>query len=105
MDDLLKSCCDLKIGALIGFCNVSCLAYCDDLLLLSPVKDHMDRVLRNCFSYADKWKVKFNPEKSISYSLFRPECASFKVNGITISPNGYWLCLFGHADWHTQLCD
>ena len=30
MDDLLNSCLNLEIGALIGNANVSCLAYCDD---------------------------------------------------------------------------
>ena len=61
----------------------------------------MDRLLSNCFSYADKWTVKFNPEKSISYSLFRPECASFEVNGITIPRRilalFIWVCRLAHT--------
>ena len=42
MDFLLQKCIGLNIGALIGKNNVSCLAYCDYILLLSPVKSHMN---------------------------------------------------------------
>ena len=84
MNDLITSCLDLNVGALTGESNVSCLAYCDDLLLLSPVKTHMDFLLKTCMRFADDWKVKFNPDKSISYSLFRPKGASFEVNDMSI---------------------
>ena len=84
MNDLITSCLDLNVGALIGKSNVSCLAYCDDLLLLSPVKTHMDILLKTCIGFSEDWKVRFNPDKSISYSLFRPEGASFEANGISI---------------------
>lgn len=66
MNDLITSCLDLNVGALIGKSNVSCLAYCDDLLLLSPVKTHMDILLKTCIGFSEDWKVRFNPDKSIS---------------------------------------
>ena len=84
MDGLLKRCCDLNVGAMLGKSNVCCLAYCDDLLLLSPVKNQMDQLLKTCFDFAYEWKIRFNTEKSISYSLRRPEGAYFYFDGTSI---------------------
>ena len=91
MDDLLRQCSSLNIGALLGNTNVSCLAYCDDLMLLSPTKLHMDKLLLTCFEYADSWKIKFNPSKSISFSLYNPSDASFEIAGnrIPSSTSGF----------------
>ena len=69
MDNLITSCLALDLGACIGNVNLSCLAYCDDILLLSPVRSHMDKLLQHCFTYASRWKIKFNPSKSTYFSL------------------------------------
>ena len=44
----------------------------------------MNRLLKECFNYAENWKVRFNPAKSTSYSLYRPAGASFIVNETVI---------------------
>lgn len=116
MDGLLKECCDLEVGAHLGSNNVSCLAYCDDLLLISPVKNHMDKLLRTCFDFANNWKVKFNASKSTSYSLKRPEGAHFSIDGIDIpvtdegfiylgmpiGTNNFTLEHFGNKFWKVE---
>ena len=56
MDDLINECLNLKLGARIGELNLSCVAYCDDVNLLSTVKSHMDKLLAACFDYAEDRK-------------------------------------------------
>jgi hypothetical protein len=91
MDGLLRDCCALGVGALLGKNNVSVLAYCDDLLLLSPVRNHMDKLLKTCFTFAKSWKVKFNAKKSISFSLKRPMGTYFSVEGnkVPVADEGF----------------
>ena len=84
MDDLINECLNLKLGARIGELNLSCVAYCDDVNLLSTVKSHMDKLLAACFDYADRWKVKFNASKSTSFSLFDSLNNTFEVKGTVI---------------------
>ena len=84
LNGLLVECCELNVGAHIGPINVSCLAYCDDLLLISPVKNHMDKLLKTCFNFAKIWKVKFNAAKSMSYSLRKSDGAHFSIDGVDI---------------------
>ena len=52
LNDLIESNCDLNIGAKIARINICTLAYCDDLILLSPMEEHMKRLLKSCESYA-----------------------------------------------------
>lgn len=67
IDDLLQECIKLNIGAYIGEINVSILGYCDDLVLVSPLKGHLERLIRKCEEFAYKWKIRFNPKKSVIY--------------------------------------
>jgi len=69
MDGLLASLMELNVGALVGSVNTSALAYCDDILLISPVEAHMQKLLQCCEVYADRWKLSFNPSKSSCYSV------------------------------------
>jgi len=69
MDGLLSSLLELNVGALVGSVNTSALAYCDDILLISPVEAHMQKLLHCCEVYADRWKLSFNPTKSSCYSV------------------------------------
>ena len=64
IDDLIKECTDLQIGALFYDLNVSILVYADDILLISPVDSHLQRLLNICSNYSEKWLIKFNPNKS-----------------------------------------
>ena len=68
LDFLIKENNSLNIGALLGTVNVSSLAYCDDLALLSPSKGQMEALLENCHRFACDWKLAFNPKKSVCYT-------------------------------------
>ena len=74
MDKLLDECMSLGVGALLGKLNTSALAYCDDFILLSSSVCDMQKLLSCCLSYAVDWKLAFNPNKSVSYSLGRSAC-------------------------------
>ncbi|RNA02569.1 RNA-directed DNA polymerase from mobile element jockey-like, partial [Brachionus plicatilis] len=84
---MLSECTDLKVGAKIGEINLSILAYCDDIVLLSPSEKHIKILLRTCEEYAKDWKIEFNASKSASM-LFEKKSTDlktdFKLNGSTI---------------------
>ena len=44
----------LNIGARIGKVNVSIMAYADDLVLITPIKKHLDLLLGICGNFAEK---------------------------------------------------
>ncbi len=67
INDLIEQCVNANIGAVIGSNNVSVIAYCDDLILLSPLKSHLRELLEICEKYAYDWKIRFNPSKSTLY--------------------------------------
>ena len=67
IDDLIQDCVKLDVGAFIGATNVSILGYCDDLVLISPLKGHLNILIKKCEEFAHKWKLKFNPKKSVVY--------------------------------------
>ena len=69
MDGLLEKLISMNIGATIGYVNTSTVAYCDDVVVLSPLEHHMQMLLDGCSEYAVDWKLSFNPDKSDSYSL------------------------------------
>ena len=64
IDDLLKQCTGASLGALFNNVNVSIIAYADDLVLLSPLDSHLQKLLDICSAYGAKWKISFNPKKS-----------------------------------------
>ena len=68
LDFLIKENNALNLGALIGNVNVSTLAYCDDLTLLSSSEGQMRTLLANCQRFAADWKLEFNPKKSVCYT-------------------------------------
>jgi len=65
INDLIEQCTNANIGAVVGATNVT--GYCDDLILLSPLKSHLRELLRICEKYACDWRMKFNPLKSTIY--------------------------------------
>ena len=46
---------------------MSIIAYCDDLILLSPIKAHIKLLLQKCDQFAVNWKIRFNSSKSTIY--------------------------------------
>ena len=85
INDMLEECLKLDIGAKIGQTNVSIIAYCDDILILSPSTTHLNKLLDVCFQFSLKWKIEFNPTKSC-YSFFGSSIKSLNLhmNGISI---------------------
>jgi hypothetical protein len=69
INDLIEECIELEIGCFIGRYNVSVLAYCDDIVLLTSSEKQMQKLLDTCNTYGKKWKIKFNSKKSISLRL------------------------------------
>ena len=56
---------DSNLGAKIGKTNLSIIAYCDDVILLSPTMNHLNKLLEICFNYSIKWKLQYNQSKSV----------------------------------------
>ena len=85
IDELLNKCLDQNIGCKLGNFNVSIVAYCDDILLMSPTVNHLNRLLNTCNSYADSWKLEFNQKKSnyIAFEKFYKKNA-VKMNNLFI---------------------
>ena len=67
INDLIVEIMSLNIGAKVRLINTSMFAYCDDLILISPVPEHLRKMLKVCEIFASKWRIKFNPQKSIIY--------------------------------------
>ena len=63
MNELLNESDKSNIGATINNINVSLISYCDDLVILSPVVNHVIHILKLCEDYAEKWKLIFNVDK------------------------------------------
>ena len=64
LNDLLNECIEADLGARVYDVNVSIVAYCDDLILLSPLESDLMELLLICERYAFRWKIRFNPSKS-----------------------------------------
>ena len=45
MNKLLVESDNLNLGASIGNFNISLISYCDDLIILSPIVKHVDKIL------------------------------------------------------------
>ena len=64
IDDLIRGCDELNIGCKLGRANVCILAYCDDIVLVSANREHLNRLLKYCEKYSLRWKMRFNGAKS-----------------------------------------
>ncbi len=65
INGMLEECLDSNLGAKIGRTNLSIIAYCDDVILLSPTMNHLNKLLDICFKYSIKWKLQYNQKKSV----------------------------------------
>ena len=52
INDLIIEIEAMDVGAKIGNTNVNIIAYCNDIILISPVADHLRRMLKKCEEYA-----------------------------------------------------
>ena len=64
IDDLIYALVNEDIGAQINSINVSTIIYADEIVLLSPVDSHLQRLLDICDEYSKTWGIKFNAKKS-----------------------------------------
>ena len=69
INDLLKECLDLKIGAEIDGINLSIISYCDDIVIMAPSAGHCQRLIEICGKYAELWKMEFNVKKSAALTI------------------------------------
>ena len=69
MNKLVIDCLNLGIGCKIGIHNVSVVAYCDDLFLMTSNKEEMDVLLTVVEDYALEWKIKFNTSKCVKLTM------------------------------------
>ena len=69
INDLIKDTVDLNLGANICNINVSIVAYCDDIAIMSPLASHAQQILDKIFQFSLEWKIEFNAKKS-SYLCF-----------------------------------
>ena len=73
IDDLITICINAKIGAVFNNINVSIIVYADDILLISPNDDHLQKLLNIC---SDFGSIIFNSKKS-NIIEFGPQFFSF----------------------------
>ena len=85
INELIEECLKLNIGAKISQKNISIIAYCDDILLISPTCYHMNILVETCYIYSQKWKMDFNPKKS-NLVCFGQDNSNLdvKMNGLNI---------------------
>ena len=72
IDDLL---CDLRksgLGCHVGSCAVNVLAYADDIVVLSPTRAGLEKLVGKCEMFAVSRDIKFNTKKSVCM-LFTPQ--------------------------------
>ena len=61
-------------------------AYADDLILLAPTKQAMDKMLIECETFSKEYDIAFNPSKSKLVFFGEENCTvTFKLQGITIN--------------------
>lgn len=71
---------------LINEINVSVVGYCDDIILLSPTKGHLDLLLNECNNYAKSWKIELNALKSgyVEFDKFKNYNSLTKLGDVII---------------------
>ena len=65
MDELLLRLKGSKFGCYIGHIFMGAFGYADDIVVLSPMKQGLLRMLDICDTFAEEYEVLFNPIKSI----------------------------------------
>ena len=69
LNEMINECLNANVGAKINKINVSVIAYCDDIVLMSPTIKHLEILLDICHRYSIKWKIEFNETKSVYISF------------------------------------
>jgi hypothetical protein len=64
INELIFTLVNEDIGARINGTNVSTIVYADNIVLLSPVDSHLQRLLDICDEFSKNWRIRFNAKKS-----------------------------------------
>ena len=65
IDELLKNREEMGEGCSLDEIILTIMAYCDDMLLVSPSMSHMNKLIDKCVEFGKRWLIKFNPKKSV----------------------------------------
>jgi len=84
LDVLIRKLERERVGCNVGTKYFGCLAYADDLVLLSPSIQGLRKMLRTCEEYCDYYRLQFNATKSA--------CVCFSRKRASVPPS---LCLAG----------
>ena len=86
IDDLILECTDENIGTEFKNMNLSIIVYADDIILLSPVYSHLQKLLNICEVCSKNWRIKFNASKSNIIEFGKQFFANsiFKINDFSI---------------------
>ena len=64
IDDLIFECTNANIGAIFNKLNVSIIVYADDIILISSIDSHLQKLLDLCSNFSKLWRLNFNSNKS-----------------------------------------
>ena len=63
MDDLIRLCYESGLGSKMCHLILCIFGFCDDVCLLSPTADDMQKLINICENYSKKWGMEFNVSK------------------------------------------
>ena len=69
IEELIPSIEKEGLGARVGKMKISVIVYADDIMVISPTRIGMEKMISTVHFYMTKWKIKMNLEKT-SYMLF-----------------------------------
>ena len=86
INDLIEECIKANLGAIFNEVSIPIIVYADDIILISPVDAHLQKLLDICNNYSHMWLIKFNPSKSHILQFGEPLFANyrFSLNNIPI---------------------
>ena len=79
INDLIIEIINKDLGCKIGTKNVSILAFCDDIFLMTKMKDEMETILTIVTKYAEDWKIVFNALKLHIVEFNRRHKNNFRI--------------------------
>ncbi|CAF0912181.1 unnamed protein product [Brachionus calyciflorus] len=87
VNDFLVNCTSHNIGACVNGLNLSIIAYCDDIIILSLSYGKVMVILDESFKFANQWKMEFNPKKSVCLTMSSSKIISqekFVINWVQL---------------------
>lgn len=87
INDLIEECINSNLGAIFKSASIPIIVYADDIILISPVDSHLQKLLDLCGDYSNKWLIKFNQTKSNIITFGTPlfHNTVFTLNNIHIT--------------------